>query len=268
MEKIVIRSMIKSKKLITKYASVISISAILLFSGYLSLREQNQEQEFLNQNSENMLSQIQLAIDQEIQSRIDNLFLFRNTWVSTDNISNCYNQNRYEILVDNYYDVTSGIKAINWIDVNGTIRWVHPHEENVGAINKSVRVVTGDIFNTAFAYAEETGNLGILGLINFFQGGYGFTSYLPLIYENRLTGYLNGVFDLGILYEDIFSNKSGIVSINQYSVSIYSNNSKIFGSNENFSLSSPFVVSQEFSVQNSFNLTLGLRPLQEYRERT
>ena len=125
------------------------------------------------------------------------------------------------------------MKAINWIDDNGTIRWVFPYAVNAGAINKSIIVVTGDIYNTAFAHAKETGEIGILGLFYFFQGGYGFTSYLPLIYQEQITGYLNGVFDLGILFEDIFSSDSGIVGIDQYSVNIFSNGERIYSFNEN-----------------------------------
>lgn len=251
----------KLKAYIVKYAAAISVGLILLFSGYLTIVEIDHQQAVLTDKSDILISQVSDAIQSEIQKRVDILMLFKDAWLATSDLESCYSAHRFETRVPSYYNITPGFKAINWIDVNGTIRWVYPYEENILVVNRSIVILKGDVFNTGFEFAQETGNMGVIGLIELYQGGWGFTTYIPLIYNNTLTGYLNGVFDLNILFGELFAEDSGFVGIDPYSVEISFDNFSIYQKNENFTVQEPFVVTQELSVLDSFKLTLVLRPL-------
>ncbi|TFH29466.1 MAG: hypothetical protein E4G98_03790 [Promethearchaeota archaeon] len=255
----------KLKAIVIKYAAVISVGLILIFSGYLAITDIGEKQTSLENKSEIMISQVEVAIQAEIQKRVDIIMLFRDTWLAVSDIESCYSSHRFETRVPSYYNVTPGFKAINWIDVNGTIRWIYPYEENIEVLNKSIVILKGDVFNTGFEYAQETGEMGIIGLIELYQGGYGFTTYIPLIFNSTLTGYLNGVFDLSILFSEILNPDYGFVGIDQYSVNILSEDLVIYHKNENFTQSSPYVVTKDVTILNSFNLTLSLQPLAEFR---
>ena len=255
----------KLKAIVIKYAAVISVGLILIFSGYLAITDIGEKQTSLENKSEIMISQVEVAIQAEIQKRVDIIMLFRDTWLAVSDIESCYSSHRFETRVPSYYNVTPGFKAINWIDVNGTIRWIYPYEENIGVLNKSIVILKGDVFNTGFEYAQETGEMGIIGLIELYQGGYGFTTYIPLIFNSTLTGYLNGVFDLSILFSEILNPDYGFVGIDQYSVNILSEDLVIYHKNENFTQSSPYVVTKDVTILISFNLTLSLQPLAEFR---
>ncbi len=255
------------KTFIIKYAALISVGLILTFSGYLAITDIEEKQTTLENKSEIMISQVEDAIDAEIQKRVDILMLFRDSWLAVSDIESCYSSHRFETRIPSYYNITPGFKAINWIDVNGTIRWIYPYEENIEVENQSIVILKGDVFNTGFEYAQQTGNMGIMGIIKLYQGGYGFTTYIPLIYNSTVTGYLNGVFDFNILFSEILNPNYGFVGIDQYSVDIFSDNLSIYHKYENFTQNAPYVVSRELSILDSFGLTLSLQPLSEFRNR-
>ncbi|MHA1672932.1 MAG: ATP-binding protein [Promethearchaeota archaeon] len=255
----------KWKYFIIKYAALISVGLILTFSGYLAITDIEEKQTTLENKSEIMISQVEDAIDTAIQKRVDTLMLFRDSWLAVSDIESCYSSHRFETRIPSYYNITPGFKAINWIDTNGTIRWVYPYEGNSAVENKSIIYLKGNIFNTGFEYAQQTGNMGIMGIIELYQGGYGFTTYIPLIFNSTVTGYLNGVFDFNILFSEILNPDYGFVGIDQYSVDIFSDNLSIYHKYENFTQNAPYVVSRELSILDSFGLTLSLQPLAEYR---
>ncbi len=250
----------------SRYASILSIGLILTFSSYLALRDIHLQQETINEKSFTMISQVEDAINQEIQKRLDILDLFIQTWVSSPNIEDLYSSERFEVIIPNYYNVTPGFKAINWIDINGTIRWIYPYEDNLPALNKSIVYLKGDLYNAGFNYAQRHKEMGVMGVFELYQGGFGFTTYIPLLYNSTVTGYLNGVFDLNILFGEIFNSDYGFVNIDQYGVQISFKEESIFNQHENFTLTEKFVISKKITILNSFDLILAIRPIQSIRE--
>ncbi|MHA1619739.1 MAG: ATP-binding protein [Promethearchaeota archaeon] len=271
---------IKLKTLITKYAAVISVGLILIFSGYLTIADIDERQTSLGNKTNVMVSQVGDAIQNEIQKRIDILMMFKDIWLTVLDIESCLSKHRFETRIPSFYNITPGFKAINWIDVNGTIRWVYPYADNFEVENKSIIYLKGDIFNTGFEYAQDTGNMGVMGIIELYQGGYGFTTYIPLYYKGTLTGYLNGVFDLNILFSEILKIDYGFVGIDQFSVDIVSEDLisndddtinpdefVIYHKNENFTQDAFLVYTREIFILETFNLTLSIQPTIEFRNK-
>ncbi|UYP47535.1 Sensor histidine kinase RcsC [Candidatus Lokiarchaeum ossiferum] len=249
------------KKQIIKYASVISIGLILSFSSYLTIRDINDLKFHQNEKTEVMISQVSVAIHSEIEKRVDILMLLRDSWIKVDNIEDCYSPTRFESEIPRYFNFTLGFRAINWIDVNGTIRWIYPYEDNIGALNKSIIYIANGDLNIAFKDAQETGKMGTMGVFTLYQGGYGFITIIPLIVNSTLTGYLNGVFELSVLCGEILRPEYGFVGIDQYSVSISFNNQPIYQQGENFTQGDPYAVSKELNILDSFEILIALRPL-------
>jgi len=271
---------VKLKTLITKYAAVISVGLILIFSGYLTIADIDERQTSLGNKTNVMVSQVGDAIQNEIQKRIDILMMFKDIWLTVMDIESCFSKHRFETQIPSFYNITPGFKAINWIDANGTIRWVYPYVDNFEVENKSIIYLKGDIFNTGFEYAQDTGNMGVMGIIELYQGGYGFTTYIPLYYKGTLTGYLNGVFDLNILFSEILKTDYGFVGIDQYSVDIVSEDLisndddtinpvefVIYHKNENFTQDAFLVYTREIFILETFNLTLSIQPTIEFRNK-
>ena len=249
------------KKIIIKYASVISIGLILSFSSYLTVSDINDLKFDMDEKTEIMISQVSVAIQSEIQKRVDILMLFRDSWIKVDDIESCYSPTRFEAEIPRYFNFTPGFRAINWIDTNGTIRWIYPYADNIGALNQSIIYLAEGGLNTGYRDAKETGKMGTMGVFTLYQGGYGFITIIPLVFNSTLTGYLNGVFELGVLFGEILRPEYGFVGIDQYSVDISFNNEQIYHQGENFTQSDPYVVTNELTILDSFEIDIVLRPL-------
>ncbi len=87
-----------------------------------------------------------------------------------------------------------GYFAINWIDAEGTIRWVAPLEPNRAAIGRNV--FQHPQAGITARRARETLREAVTGPIRLFQGRDGFASYLPVQRNGTLLGFVNPVFDL------------------------------------------------------------------------
>ncbi|MCB9779334.1 MAG: CHASE domain-containing protein [Alphaproteobacteria bacterium] len=94
--------------------------------------------------------------------------------------------------------VVEGLQAINWIEPGGEISIVAPASGNEGAQGKSVRnhAQAGPVF----ARATEERRLAASPPLTLFQGGQGFTTYLPVPSRHgELLGFVNGVFRLDVM---------------------------------------------------------------------
>ncbi|MCF6287214.1 MAG: PAS domain S-box protein [Candidatus Hydrogenedentes bacterium] len=93
-----------------------------------------------------------------------------------------------------------GFQALNWIDSDWVIRIIVPEEGNEPALNKDLHVHPEAGVPLALAKAIETGQASRSPAIQLLQGGRGFAVYQPVHdTENRLVGFLNGVFRIDTL---------------------------------------------------------------------
>ncbi len=85
-----------------------------------------------------------------------------------------------------------GFQAINYVNPVGIIEWVVPESPNLPALGKDLH--THPYAAKSFILAEQTGKDVITPILELWQGGQGFATYFPILYEGQLQGYLNGVF--------------------------------------------------------------------------
>lgn len=96
-----------------------------------------------------------------------------------------------------------GFKAINWIDIEGSIRWQNPREGNEGARGKNV--LEHEDAGPYLKKAIETQEPQMTHILELFQGRTGFATYFPVVRHGELLGVMNGVFDGEAAVRDCFS---------------------------------------------------------------
>jgi len=98
-----------------------------------------------------------------------------------------------------------GFQAINWIDGKGIVQWVTPLSSNlpvvgVNLVRKAAKAAT-EVFSRSLVYQIDTAT----PLIELVQGGNGFATYFPVVVDDRITGFVNGVFRIEELISQCFS---------------------------------------------------------------
>ncbi|MCA9515914.1 MAG: response regulator [Myxococcales bacterium] len=90
-------------------------------------------------------------------------------------------------------DHLGGFQAINWIDERGVIARIAPVAGNEAALGRSVLRHPGA--GRYLAAAIDSGQTRLSSPLDLFQGGRGFTAYLPIMgADGRFRGAVNGVF--------------------------------------------------------------------------
>ena len=100
----------------------------------------------------------------------------------------------------------SGFQAINWIDVDGVVQWVTPLSKNLPVLGvnlseKGDRLAVA-AFERAKLYRIDMSTVSV----NLIQGGLGFATYLPVIEDDNIVGFVNGVFRIEQLIDQCFGN--------------------------------------------------------------
>ena len=126
----------------------------------------------LENDNQNALTDFNLNVKNEVIKELGIVrTLLVNDWLHVHNDSELFDYNRYLQIVPSYYNYTTDILAINWVNSSGIINWVYPYERNIGAINKSIVYLANGEFNEGFNYSQLTNQTGFTHLIPFFQGG-------------------------------------------------------------------------------------------------
>lgn len=98
-----------------------------------------------------------------------------------------------------FYTHYPGFMGINWIDPEGFIRWVFPDKTNAMAKDRSAYQHPDPRYRAAFEKAEQGLEHAVTPCLELLQGGVGFETFWPLIYEGKVQGYLNGVFQVELI---------------------------------------------------------------------
>lgn len=253
------------QKFFHKHNLKIIAIAILCVSTYYWGFDSYQRSDTLNEQSQTLISEGKSAIESEIAQRVQTIILLTEMWKNVQNVSQLYDYNRYLSMVPQFYDYEEGFLAINWINESSYIKWVYPYDTNVNAINKSTFYYANGSVNTGFTYAYNNLELGISGYTPFFQGGFGFAIYSPIMHNNTLVGFFNGVINLEVLFDTLFIGNSRIVGFDEYSMDINFNQENIYSLGENFTISDNLVVTETLEIYH-FNLSFSIRPIADLRK--
>ena len=116
-----------------------------------------------------------------------------------------------------------GFQAINWIDEKGIVQWVTPLSSNlpvvgVNLVRKAAKAAT-EVFSRSLVYQIDTAT----PLIELVQGGNGFATYFPVVIDDKIAGFVNGVFASRSLFLNVSVTRSRILIMKSlYRVNAYS----------------------------------------------
>ncbi|MHA1730641.1 MAG: ATP-binding protein [Promethearchaeota archaeon] len=218
----------------------------------------------MERHTSGVTSDIENAVEDEILDQLDLISVLSENWISTGNESELYSYDRYLELVPNFFNHSGMMLALNWIDINGVIRWIYPYEENLGVKDQSIVYFKSGEYNTAFVAAKENQTVNMTGYIDFYQGGHGFASYFPLVVGGNVTGFFNGVFDLNKMFDALFVKSNKIQGLAAYSFYLYDNETEYYHYQDNFSMDASGVRVETIHFLH-FTLTIAIRPNAEIR---
>jgi len=133
--------------------------------------------------------QVALRLESSVEARLSPVRILQHQW----HANTIGGEEEFDRRVAGLRHHVEGLVAINWIDPEGVIRWVCPPGPNAAARGKSIRL--HPIAGPVLAAAERDQALRLSPPLTLFQGGRGFTAYVPLRGEEaQPAGYLNAVF--------------------------------------------------------------------------
>jgi len=199
--------------------------AFFVFGGITLLLWQKQtgyERSRLFRHTESIAEQIRIRVEGLMNARIASLELLAERWVGRRPAD--FSQERFFQFANTYYEYFPGFTEINWIEPEGFIRWVSPRKIDAEAKDRSVYENPDSRYSATFDRVRDSLQHQLTPCLKVFQGGMGFDAFLPLLYDGRIQGYLNGVFQIDRLM-DICLAKDVLTA---FVISIYEGNQLIY----------------------------------------
>jgi len=183
--------------LISHFKKLLPVAAFLLFGGITVALWQNQnshKRELIFRHTETSAQHIKIRVEELMKTRLVSLGLLAERWVERNPPD--FSQKRFFQFANAFYNHFSGFTEINWIDPEGLIRWVFPNKESEVLKGKPVYKHSDSLYRQTFAQARQRTEYILTPCIELYQGGMGFEAFWPLMYDGRIQGYLNGIFQV------------------------------------------------------------------------
>ena len=180
------------------------------------------DEEIMRRHTETTAEQIHMRLEDFIEERLSSLEVLADRWVERRPPDFSYT--RYRQFAETYFKHYPGFQAINWVDTDGFIRWVYPEEQNYAAKDKNLHNHPETAVRESFARAEKDRTYVITPCITLCQGGIGFASYWPLVYDGKMQGYINGVFNIS----SVVKLRIGENIFDEFRLALYEKNRLIY----------------------------------------
>lgn len=154
--------------------------------GWVIISDQQREQ--LISGTHEHVDHISSRLEAHISSRLILGELIHQEWLESANTDSA----AFKAIVAPKLYRFPDIHAINWIGVDGTIKWVNPFQGNEAALGFNVR--SKEANKEGFDTALASGTLTVSPPFDLVQGGKGFVAYVPFAAEGREPGAIGMVF--------------------------------------------------------------------------
>ena len=187
----------------------------------------NQESEKLAIKTQVTAEQVGIRLNDFLNTRINRLDVFRKRMEQKP----FFNESEFRTIALRIQHELPGFQAVNWIDEKGIIQWVTPLAANLPVLGvdlvKSAAEDAAEVFTRSFRYQMDIAS----PLITLVQGGKGFAIYLPIVVNDEITGFVNGVFRIEELISKCFNN-----SIKDFNYEVILSGSRVYlrGEPKNF----------------------------------
>ncbi len=204
-------------------------SAFILFGSIafaLWINQKDHQRELVNRHTETTAEQIRIRVEGLMKAQMASLDVLAQRWVERTPPN--FSRQRFLHFAEAFYTHYPGFSGINWVNPEGMITWVFPVEKNSDAMNKLVTQHKDSHYRKTFEQSEHRSEFTITPCGNLFQGGLGFDTFWPLIFDGKIQGYLNGVFRI----EQIIDTCLAKDTLTNYRVRIFEDNRLIFVNEE------------------------------------
>jgi len=154
--------------------------------GWMLISDQQRQQ--LVSNAHETVDHISSRLEAHISSRLILGELIHQEWLETNNPT----QDTFRAIVAPKLYRFPDIQAINWIEADGTIKWVNPYQGNEAALGFNIRSV--ETSRAGIDAATASGKLTVSSPFRLVQGGNGFVAYVPFAAEGREPGTIGLAF--------------------------------------------------------------------------
>ena len=180
------------------------------------------DKEIMRRHTETTAEQIHMRLEDFMEERLSSLEVLADRWAERRHPDFSYT--RYRQFAETYFKHYPGFQAINWVDTDGFIRWVYPEEQNYAAKDKNLHNHPETAVRESFARAERDRKYVITPCVKLLQGGLGFAAYWPLIYDGKMQGYINGVFNIS----SVVKLRIGENIFDEFRLALYEGNRLIY----------------------------------------
>ncbi|MBA3027507.1 MAG: hypothetical protein FP816_01660 [Desulfobacteraceae bacterium] len=204
---------------------MIPLVAFLFFSGlavFLWHAQNRHEQELVRSNTQMTSEQIKVRVEGLMNARMACLDSMAFRWLERTPAD--FSKNRFLGLAGSFYTRFPGFTGINWIDTDGVVRWVFPDEANKNVIDQVIIPQPNLLVQNKSQKSEEDFEYSNTPCMKIPQGGLGFNTFWPLVYDGRVQGYLNGAFQV----EQIVDICLPKIILNEFSVRLFEGKQLIY----------------------------------------
>lgn len=156
----------------------------------------------LERQTEAIAEQYATRIEEYFGSRLQMALFLRDAWTANAAMT----ETSFRRFAETMHERFSAIRAVNWIDETGVVRWVTPVDSNRAAIG--LNVDRHPLAGTAFVKARDTGLPAATQPVNLAQGGSGFALYLPVGEQGVRGGYINVVFRIDEVFPSLWRSEN------------------------------------------------------------
>jgi signal transduction histidine kinase/CheY-like chemotaxis protein len=157
-------------------------------------------------------------IESELNARILLLNRLAGRWQARVLSGDEDNESDAALLVSGY----GGCQAIEWVDPTFHVRWVASETWNEADVGTDLGADAR--WRVPLQHAEDSGRVMVTRPVDLQMGGRGFLVFVPVFAENKLVGFLLGVFR----YQELFYSILQDVGQN-YWVTVYDGDEEIYG---------------------------------------
>jgi PAS domain S-box-containing protein len=202
-----------------KYLPLLLGSIILMIITLIWQRLIHQDKQHIQQLIAQQAIAVKTELTNELNSRIIALERMGQRW--ENNNGTPYPQ--WKADATNYVEDFQGYKAIAWVDPQYKVRWIVTQAENQTAPNLNLDVINQE--NITLNLEQNNQSIKFTKTLNINQEKTGFLAYMPLLVEDKLNGFLVGIFANEKLINSILPNSTG------YQVEIFDNGKLIYINN-------------------------------------
>ncbi len=182
---------------ITSHKKVFPIIVFLLFSTisvHLWLKQNKDEKQTIKRYTDTTAEQIQIRVENLMKSCISSLSIMAERWVERRPPD--FSQKRFLHFAEACYTHYPGFHAIIWFDSKGKVQWVYPVQLTGTIKGKNIQKYLTVPYDGNNGNTEAYTRFMVTPSTVPDRTNTNFEIFWPVLYDQRLQGFLNGVFQI------------------------------------------------------------------------